>query len=321
MGTIPDNKTIFDSQIGDQVEDTTRISIERPVLITLDGHDVNKRHSIDKPELTLGRELLMNHIVLDDARASRRHARLVYKNFHMPAETPEIWAEDMNSTNGIFVNGMKVTKQLLHNRDKILVGSTLFGFFLRDEQEVLADERLYQLANHDALTGLNNRGVFNNEIHREFDRARRYRRALALVMFDIDHFKRFNDNHGHLMGDFVLQEIGRLAMANTRSNDMAARYGGEEFAFILPETNLEGAVVQAERMRQSVLEKRMQNNGTQVNVTISVGVSAIEDRMQSYEDMIRITDQALYHAKESGRNAVCWTQASQYKIGAYHSNA
>ena len=308
-------KTVFDEQIADNLEETIKNLTERPVLITLDGGDANRRHSIDKPEIGIGRDITSD-IVLQDTRSSRNHARLIYKNYDQIDEPPQIQLQDLDSTNGSFVNGERISEHLLLDRDKILLGSTLFGYFMRDEFELQADQRMYIMARNDALTGLLNRGVFDMEMQKEFDRARRYTRALSLVLFDIDHFKRFNDSYGHQMGDWVLQELGNIVRANVRGNDLGARYGGEEFAIILPETTLEGALIQAERLRVSVNSHGFQNDGTSVQLSVSLGVAAIEPEIKQMEALIKASDQALYQAKAEGRNCICWMRNGVINSGS-----
>ena len=304
MTTFPE-KTVFDSQIDEQLSETTKARIDRPVLIVLDGKDSDRHYPIDKRELVVGRDIRAD-IVLNDRKCTREHARLIYENFNNPVSAPEVKLVDMNSTNGCYVNGNRVVERLLEDRDKLLLGSTLLGFFLRDEGELEADQRLYKLANHDALTNLRNRGVFNMEVGREFDRARRYGRELALVLFDIDHFKRFNDSYGHQMGDFVLQELGLLVNGNVRVNDIAARYGGEEFAIILPETGLEGALIQAERLRAAIANHSFTRDSTSLTLTVSLGIGTTESHILDVESFIKATDQAMYEAKARGRNRICW---------------
>lgn len=314
MSTQSDN-TIFDSEVGDHLDDTVRAGV-RPVLIMLDGPDAHQqRVPVEKSELRLGRDI-GGEIVLRDNRASRNHARLLYRNIACPDQDPEIVLLDNNSTNGTFVNGERVRgERRLRDRDKILIGSTLMGFFIRDETEMQADERLYTLARLDALTTLLNRGSFNSEFQREFERALRYGRPLSLVMFDVDHFKRFNDTYGHQAGDYVLQELGRLIKSHTRGNDIAARYGGEEFAIILPETHLEGAVSQAERLRGAIQRHPFQYQGVSFALTVSLGLAEVEPETLLAEDLLKAADKALYQAKAEGRNRVCWMRLGSIRSG------
>lgn len=312
---------LFDQTVFDDTQSSLReashTSIERPVLIVLEGGDFKTRYTIDEASMVLGRDLGCQ-IILSDVKSSRRHAELNYLNFDEPTAEPCIQLKDLGSTNGTYLNGQKLDRSDLKDGDKIMIGSTLFGFFLRDEKALKADEMLIRLASIDALTGLHNRGVFNLEIKREADRARRYRRDLSLVMFDIDHFKRFNDTYGHQLGDDVLREIGGIVTYNCRSNDLAARYGGEEFAILLPETPLENALIQAERLRKSIASHSFTQEATRISVTVSVGLAMLEDQMEGEDDLIEAADQALYRAKDAGRNQVCWHNGrliSQRRLG------
>jgi len=125
------------------------------------------------------------------------------------------------------------------------------------------------------------------------------------VILDLDHFKKINDNHGHPAGDQVLREMGKAILANSRSNDFAARYGGEEFVIILPETPLNKAMVQAERLRNAVFESTFGAPELNLKATISVGLAALNDSQDKPEDLIRQADLALYAAKRGGRNRIC----------------
>lgn len=311
MATVPE-KTIFDHEIVGHVDDTLQSGVERPILIPLDDNDSSRRIRIDKPEMIMGRDVTCD-IVLHDTRCSRRHAKLIYRNFDREGEQPHVVLADMGSTNGSFVNGIRITSDhLLRDRDKILVGSSVLGYFLRDEWELEADQKLYTLARVDALTGLLNRGVLNIEMQKEFERAQRYGRQLSLVMFDIDHFKRFNDTYGHQMGDVVLSDLGRLVKSNIRNHDIGARYGGEEFTIILPETTIEGALIQAERMRSAIVRHTFTQGEVSVKITISMGIACIEPDITHIDELLKRADQALYKAKETGRNRICWIRDGQF---------
>ncbi|RME69368.1 MAG: GGDEF domain-containing protein, partial [Nitrospirae bacterium] len=123
---------------------------------------------------------------------------------------------------------------------------------------------------------------------------------------DIDHFKKFNDTYGHQQGDIVLKTIASIISSSLRESDIAARYGGEEFAVILPQTDMKGALVCAERIRQNVEEHKLSLNGTPVQVTVSLGVSSVWPSKKDVPkgQFIEITDRALYHSKNNGRNRV-----------------
>ncbi len=167
-----------------------------------------------------------------------------------------------------------------------------------------ANEKLRKLSVLDGLTELYNHRYFHERLQEEFERARRYRRNLALIMLDIDHFKKINDSYGHLFGDFVLKELARLIRDNLRKSDIAARYGGEEFALILPETEIQGATALGERLRQEVARHVFRMDGISVNITISLGAAAIfpATSTKGPRDLLETADKALYYSKTHGRN-------------------
>lgn len=175
-------------------------------------------------------------------------------------------------------------------------------------QLALANRRLEQLSLTDGLTGLANRRHFDQALRAEWSRAARDREALALLLIDIDHFKRYNDTYGHQDGDRCLQQIAAtLAQRATRPGDLVARYGGEEFAVILANTGLDGARTVAERLRAEVAALAIPHSASLVaaTVTLSVGVAAtIPAPATDPAALIAASDQALYRAKEQGRNQV-----------------
>jgi diguanylate cyclase (GGDEF)-like protein len=158
--------------------------------------------------------------------------------------------------------------------------------------------QLAREASTDGLTGLANRRSFDERLTAELARARRYGRGLSLVLLDLDHFKRINDTYGHQAGDEVLIRFASLLLANAREGELVARIGGEEFAWLMPETDEEGAHNAAERARTALAEELFAGIGT---LTVSAGVRAVEDQ-GSAEELIRGADDALYWAKNSGRN-------------------
>ncbi len=169
-----------------------------------------------------------------------------------------------------------------------------------------ANERLRTLAFRDGLTGLYNHRYFQEIMEREIKRAARYQRPLSLILIDIDHFKQINDTFGHQRGDQVLKTLGKIIENTIRTSDIAARYGGEEFAIILPETDLKGAAVLAERLRKAVESCPMDLNGTMTKITISLGVTTYMGGQKEVKKskIIDAADRALYNSKEKGRNRV-----------------
>jgi diguanylate cyclase (GGDEF)-like protein len=172
----------------------------------------------------------------------------------------------------------------------------------------LANARMYEealeRAQRDALTGLANHGRFWSALEDEVRRAHRYGRTLSVVMFDVDHFKAWNDRHGHRSGDSALIAVAKTLTARSRSNDTVARYGGEEFAAILPETSLEGACAFAEKIRQSVEAYPLEAEGN--GISVSAGVATIAQQGEGgAAELVEAADRELYRAKALGRNRVC----------------
>ena len=167
-----------------------------------------------------------------------------------------------------------------------------------------ANASLAQLAVTDGLPGLYNHRHFHERLALEVERSGRNGLPLALFMIDVDHFKRFNDRHGHPAGDEVLRQVARLLGDGRRANDICARYGGEEFAIVLVDTNKLTAAQVAERLRQRMAEHPFTFGGISDHLTVSIGVAAFSDDATDAEGLIRVADAALYRAKEGGRDRV-----------------
>ncbi len=167
------------------------------------------------------------------------------------------------------------------------------------------NRKLEELSNTDSLTQLANRRFLMKALEKEFHRSERNGNALALVMADIDHFKKINDSYGHQEGDFVLKAVAGAVSDNLREYDLAARFGGEEFALVLPEAALGQAMLVAERVREKVAKLALKGHLQGQRVTISLGVAAHPNpQIKTIDDLIRLADDALYAAKREGRNRV-----------------
>jgi diguanylate cyclase (GGDEF)-like protein len=168
-------------------------------------------------------------------------------------------------------------------------------------------QRKYQrFATIDALTGLHNRGWLDDMFDREIRRSERDDLTLCLMMIDVDHFKNYNDEHGHLAGDRVLVSVGESIRKPLRPNDLVARFGGEEFSVLLPETGLDNALAIAERLRERVnMTDPGEMDGKKIpGATVSIGIAEYRSG-DTLETMIAAADVAMYHAKKKGRNCVC----------------
>jgi diguanylate cyclase (GGDEF)-like protein len=239
-----------------------------------------------------------NHIVLEGDSVSRRHA-------HIEQRGAVWWTIDDGSTNGTYINDEQIPREMaLANGDRIKVGPTIFKYLSGQDVEAQYHEEIYRMTIIDGLTGAHVKRYLLEALEKEIIRARRHTRDLCFIMFDIDHFKKINDYHGHLAGDFVLKELARIVQGRIRRDEVFARYGGEEFAIILPETTLEGAKALAEGLREKVEASRFVFQNEQISVTISIGVSALLEQDRTSVDLIKNADGKLYEAKRGGRNKV-----------------
>lgn len=163
--------------------------------------------------------------------------------------------------------------------------------------------QLHQLAITDGLTGLYIHRYFQHRLEAEISKARRWQEPVSLILFDIDHFKKFNDTWGHQLGDKVLKKVAEVVAAAVRENiDLPARYGGEEFVVVMPNTPLEGAVNLAERIRMNIEQMKLQHEEHVISVTISLGCATFPEHAQEKDYLIKAADEALYRAKQAGRN-------------------
>jgi len=176
-----------------------------------------------------------------------------------------------------------------------------------------------ELASIDSLTKTFNHRVFHDILEREFNRYKRYKSSLSLIMLDIDYFKNVNDSFGHQIGDQILKELASLLTLCIRQTDIIARYGGEEFAIVLPETSIEHAYILAERMRKKIASHRFDYFKKSLHITISLGVSNSSSlRTKDKDELIYLADEALYLAKRKGRNQTCVSKgkSDQLKISS-----
>ncbi len=164
--------------------------------------------------------------------------------------------------------------------------------------------KMTELARKDGLTGIFNRQYFQDRLEVEFDNARRENYSLSLAIFDIDHFKKFNDTYGHLFGDKVLISIVETVSSTLRKNDIIARFGGEEFIILFPRTGLHEAYDKVEALRERVSQHVIKDNLITASVTVSFGVSSFDECTLTESDLVKTADDALYIAKEEGRNCV-----------------
>jgi diguanylate cyclase (GGDEF)-like protein len=177
---------------------------------------------------------------------------------------------------------------------------------LKRKEEALENalQEVQRLAITDYLTSLYNRRHFSKVGEGEVQRARRYQRSLSVIMLDIDYFKRVNDTYGHTVGDQILQGVAESCLKELRGVDVVGRYGGDEFVILLPENDLTAAAQVAERLRKSIAKRRLKTTRGSAKVTASMGVAAMDGKSPTLETLLTRADQALYVAKQKGRNRV-----------------
>jgi diguanylate cyclase (GGDEF)-like protein len=271
---------------------------DRAYLIVLAGSNVGEMFKITAAEITLGRGQGADIQLLDDG-ISRKHARI-------RVDGPEMVVEDLESRNGTFANGQRVTRHVLRDGDKIQVGSTtILKFTYHDHLDETFQRQMYESALRDGLTKAFNKKYFLDRIESEFRFAKRHRVPLSVILFDIDHFKKINDSAGHLAGDQVLASLARKVAETIRAEDVFARYGGEEFAVICRAIEMQGASTFAERLRVAIEKTEFPFAGKVIPVTISLGVAGLP-AVDALEPMALVSaaDDALYQAKRDGRNRV-----------------
>jgi diguanylate cyclase (GGDEF)-like protein len=210
---------------------------------------------------------------------------------------------DLNLTDGRIV---RVKCIRLHDDARMLT-------YIDVTDGVKHERELEGLASTDALTGLHNRRAFLALANNEWERFQRYGRPLSMLMVDADHFKSINDNFGHDVGDKVLAQLASHCSDARRGSDIVARLGGEEFAILLPETDLASAALVAEKLRSSIGAQTVEVDGTNIAITVSIGVAVAKRSISDLDDLIKRADMALYAAKRGGRNRVALDQPSRSK--------
>ena len=197
-------------------------------------------------------------------------------------------------------------EERLRNGDLVKIGGAIFKYISGDNIEQLYYEEIYRMAIIDGLTAIYNKRYFMEFLEREMARCARYDRPLALIIFDVDHFKRVNDNFGHLAGDYVLKQSADLISAGTIRKECFARYGGEEFVIYLPDTVVEEARILAEKIRTMVKDEVFKFEDNIMPITISLGVASFRPGGFTTDQFIHRADAMLYkEAKQGGRNMVC----------------
>jgi diguanylate cyclase (GGDEF)-like protein len=263
------------------------------------GPGLGRRFSFGLNTITLGRDAHCS-LPIPDGSVSRMHTVIE------PRSDGTYHLSDLNSRNGTYVNGKKVSESLLNDGDYVQLGQCVFRFLAGGNVEAGYHEEIHRLTLLDPLTGAHNRRSLAEYLDREIERAGRHSRPIAVLMIDVDHFRQVNERHGHPGGDLVLRELAARLRNLARLEDLVCRYGGEEFAVALPETDLPGASVAGERYRRAVAGNFFIVDDESFAVTVSVGAAAIHPgETKSASELLKTADARMYDAKRAGRNRVC----------------
>lgn len=270
------------------------------VLLVGPAHSVGRQWPIEDSDRIIGRSPNA-HIYVDDRSVSKSHAKLVLGG-------GDVSIIDLESTNKTIVNGKTIQALVpvrLSNNDQIKTGNVIFKFLERGNVETVGFAQTYDRTQRDPLTGIANRAGVNLKGPESFKRSDLLGIPLSIIAFDIDFFKKVNDTHGHLAGDYILIEIASIISNKLiRENDFFARTGGEEFCLLLLGSTLKVASEVAERIRATIQNHKFVFEGTEIPITVSSGVSVKTEGDTDWEQTFDRADKALYVSKNAGRNRV-----------------
>ena len=294
----PEDETIAVSASRKSQEIVPPVLQQRTVVKVLTGLEAGRVFVVASDTVIVGRSAGCD-LRIDDSSLSRQHCQIRRTN-------GTYFVEDLGSRNGTMVDGLRIkAPQRLEDGSLIqLAASTIVMFSHQEDLEVQAEQRLYASAVMDPLTGLHNRRHLDARLKAEFAFASRHQTPLSLLIIDIDHFKKINDTYGHPGGDAALRILADRLQKTVRTEDIVARYGGEEFAVVARGIESQGAMLLAERVRETVDQIRVTHEGKMITFTISVGVATMtrERVFDGVSAILKAADDALYQAKAGGRN-------------------
>ncbi len=276
----------------------------RPHLVVLQGPSLGDFFEMDGDTLVLGSDPFEADIVVRDIEVEPRHAEV----YRRPGSGGYA-LRDVGAGKGVTVNGeaLRCPREghVLSDGDRIALGDSVLEFSHRDPVKASFYDELHRLVNTDHLTGLLSKGRFDDEFEHRLEATADEERPLSILMADIDGLKRVNDVHGHLLGEFVVGEIGRIIGGlHEGEGRSATRFGGDEYQSILPGLTKEEALKVAEEIRRRVQEHAFEQHGVTAATTLSIGVAAYPEDGATREELTHAADEALYRAKRAGGNAV-----------------
>lgn len=267
-------------------------------LVVIHGENLGAQIEVGDKAVIVGRSVACD-LQIPHPSVSRQHCRITF-------ERDRYQLEDLGSTNQTLVNEAPVTRIELQDGDQIAVGDAVVKFMRRESLEDRYHQAMVERATVDNLTGLPNRRVWRESLERAVIAAQTGA-ALSLAFVDLDHFKRINDELGHLAGDDVLRSVATVIRNALLAGFVGGRLGGEEFAVILPNTALQPAIDYCEALRRAIEALQPHSGGVPRRITTSIGVVQWRPAFQTSAEFMRAADAELFRAKAAGRNRVCWS--------------
>jgi two-component system cell cycle response regulator len=272
---------------------------EKTCLTLLYGGPIGTEYALTETETVIGRGRAAN-ICIENQRVSRRHALITID------EKGSAIVEDLGSSNGTSVNGAPIQRHELKDGDKIQIGyHCILKFSRQDELEQNCQQELAKNRIEDALTGAYTKKYLLDRLDSDYAHVKRHGGTLVLLMFEIDHFTKLNDTHGQPATDAILKELACVTNSILRANDIFARYDDAQFALLARDIGDEGAVVLAQRIRRTIKDHTFLVKGTQVPITVSLGVTSLSDKVKKAAKLLKLAGDYLKKAqKKGGANSV-----------------
>lgn len=279
-----------------------------PVLVGLAGPLKDRRFTIEKEVVTVGRDMQAD-IILKDSSAFRYHARVIYTNAENYGDRPECRILDGGSATGTFVNGERVGPEgrVLTDKDRVQMGRSVFAFLVQNHMDQSIDQAIAEMVTHDSLTGLFDAVNFRQVLNVEIERARRYEEELSLLALDVDGYRQIVSHRGRDTAHRVLKAIGQFLCARLRCCDVAARLGDDHIVVLLPETAVEGARVLGQRLAEGIAQMQVKApSGSTFSITVCVGIAGFDSSVRGVDQFLDRANMALQKAKDQGPGRVHW---------------
>lgn len=284
--------------------DEENVLLNKHLTQTLELYEVTKDicKSLEEEKVfKIFREILKKYIGVHDCQYIKDNADLIkYKDYTI---FPLTSAEGSQAMAQKPIGYLAFDKILEEDKDKFLILTQQFLIGLR---RAIYYQKVTDLTITDTLTQVYNRRYFLERFNEELRRSKKNKLRLSFLMIDIDNFKQYNDKYGHLVGDAILRQVSKIIRETVRQIDFTGRYGGEELCIVLAETDREKTNFAAERIRQGIAQAVIKVYDEELRATVSIGVSTFPDNANHIRDLIEMADQALYSAKETGKNKVCF---------------